>query len=87
VKVRAAVFGRRNELPVTLDAGVNALPELGQQMCHIPAAPTASTEDRVRADEAGNPSSFGSNVQPRPPGIAPVRASIGSGSCRASRGA
>ena len=47
------------------------------------ARKTAWVQTRQR-----NPSGFGSNVQPLPWGIAPARASIGSGSRRATcRGA
>ena len=80
MEVRAAIRGERDELPVELDALRQAAAELGQQVCHLPAPAAASSEAGVCADQAAEPVDFGSNIQPRPRGIVPARASMGWGS-------
>ena len=84
VEVGASVVGDRDQLTVQLQARRKARAELGQQLSHVPAAPAALSEGGVVQTMQRNPSSFGSNVQRSPRGIAPVRASIGSGSRRAT---
>ena len=85
VEVGAAVVGERDDLTVELQARGQAAAELGQQVRHVPAASAGARKPACVQTRQRNPSSFGSNVQPRPIGIVPVRASIGSGSRRPTR--
>src|SRR3954454_13104677 len=52
VEIGTAVLAERDELPVELDALGQAAAELGQEVAHVPAAPTACPETGVGADEA-----------------------------------
>jgi hypothetical protein len=52
VEVRTALLTERDELPVELDALRQATAELGQELTHVPAAPTAGPEAGLGADEA-----------------------------------
>jgi hypothetical protein len=80
VEIGTPVLTERDELPVHLDAVGQAPPELGQEVAHVPAAPTAGPEAGVGTDKAAETVQLGSNIQPAPRGIESARATMGSGS-------
>src|SRR5829696_195612 len=68
---RTALGVEPDQLTVELRVGRDRRPQTRQQRGHVPPAPRARPVAGVYADEAPEPSSFGSKVQPRPVGMLP----------------
>jgi len=85
VDVGAAVRVERDQLPVELETSGQVGRELGRSSVMSQPRRLRARNGGVRADETPIAVQLCSNTQPEPVGIASERASIGSGSRRATK--